>query len=127
LGRGKDGREYDLEARLWDIAIWREMKTVAGKGKQRKCRICKKRPPWKYKNCPPGVCKQCYHRDVWVDRPAARKQPGAVAGQQEFRDPAPDLELWIMRDMLGDSWDDDSWPVAEVDGEQDSGISDCPF
>ena len=47
---------------------------MAGKGKQRMCRICKKRPPWKYKNCPPGVCKQCYHKKVWADRPAARKE-----------------------------------------------------
>jgi hypothetical protein len=53
---------------------------VAGKGKQRKCRICKKRPPWQYKNCPPGVCKQCYHKNVWAGRPAARKERGAAAG-----------------------------------------------
>jgi hypothetical protein len=38
------------------------------------CRICTKRPPWKYKNCPPGVCKRCYHRHVWPQRPAARTQ-----------------------------------------------------
>ncbi len=46
---------------------------------QRLCRICKRRPPWQYKNSPPGVCKQCYHRHVWVDRPAARKQRQAQA------------------------------------------------
>ncbi|WP_083856776.1 hypothetical protein [Nitrolancea hollandica] len=40
--------------------------------KQRLCRICKKRPPWKYKNCPPGICKRCYHQHVWAERPAAR-------------------------------------------------------
>ncbi len=38
------------------------------------CRICKKRPPWKYKNCPPGVCKRCYHRHVWPQRASARTQ-----------------------------------------------------
>ncbi len=37
-----------------------------GKRKQGVCRICKKRPPWKYKNCPPRVCKRCYHHHVWV-------------------------------------------------------------
>jgi hypothetical protein len=47
---------------------WRN---VTGKRKQ-VCRICKKRAPWKYKNCPPGVCKRCYHRHVWPQRPAAR-------------------------------------------------------
>ena len=40
---------------------------------QRLCRLCKKRPPWKYKNCPPDICKRCYHRHIWPDRPAARK------------------------------------------------------
>jgi hypothetical protein len=39
------------------------------KRKQRKCRICKKRPPWRYKNCPPGICKRCYHRRVWAEHP----------------------------------------------------------
>ena len=39
------------------------------KRKQRKCRICKKRPPWRYKDCPPGICKRCYHRHVWAERP----------------------------------------------------------
>jgi hypothetical protein len=37
--------------------------------KQRLCRICKKRSPWKYKNCPPGICKRCYHQHVWPERP----------------------------------------------------------
>jgi hypothetical protein len=40
--------------------------------KQPRCRICKKRPPWKYRNCPPGVCKWCYHKHVWPERPGAR-------------------------------------------------------
>jgi hypothetical protein len=39
------------------------------KRQRRKCRICKKRPPWQYKNCPPGICKRCYHRHVWPERP----------------------------------------------------------
>jgi len=44
---------------------------MAGKREQRPCRICRNRPPWQYKNCPPGICKRCYHRHVWADRPAA--------------------------------------------------------
>ena len=39
-----------------------------GKAKQRKCRICKKRPPWRNENCPPGICKRCYHSHVWEQR-----------------------------------------------------------
>jgi hypothetical protein len=35
-------------------------------GRQRRCRICHKRPPWHRKNCPPGVT-------ICVDRPAARR------------------------------------------------------
>ncbi len=47
--------------------------SVSGKHKQRLCRICRKRAPWHYKNCPPGICKRCYHKEIWPDRPAARK------------------------------------------------------
>jgi hypothetical protein len=43
------------------------------KGKPRLCRICKQRPPWKYKNCPPGICKRSYHQHVYADRPEARR------------------------------------------------------
>src|SRR4051794_24945484 len=42
--------------------------------KQRVCSICKTRPPWQDKNCPPGICKKCFHRHIWVDRPAARQR-----------------------------------------------------
>jgi hypothetical protein len=53
--------------------------------KQRLCRICKKRSPWKYKNCPPGICKRCYHRHVWPDRPAVRRlrQEQTNAGESD--------------------------------------------
>ena len=51
---------------------------MAGKHKQGLCRICKKRPPWTYKNCPPGICKRCYHAHVWPERPSA------LAGQVEM-------------------------------------------
>jgi hypothetical protein len=50
---------------------------MSGKGRQRRCRICHKRPPWKYKNCPPDIYKRCYHAHIWPERPAAR-QRGAV-------------------------------------------------
>lgn len=36
------------------------------------CRICRKRQAWHYKNCPPGVCKRCYHKFIWADRPELR-------------------------------------------------------
>jgi len=42
--------------------------------RQRQCRICHERPPWHGKNCPPGICKRCYHREIWVNRPAARRE-----------------------------------------------------
>jgi len=48
------------------------------KRKQRKCRICKKRPPWRYKNCPPGICKRCYHRHVWAERPRRNGEVGVL-------------------------------------------------
>lgn len=51
--------------------------------KQRLCRICKKRTPWQYRNCPPGVCKRCYHKNVWPERPAARKESQVIAGEPE--------------------------------------------
>ncbi len=51
--------------------------------KPRVCRICKKRPPWRYKNCPPGICKRCYHKHVWLDRPSARKQGQDVGNEHE--------------------------------------------
>lgn len=51
---------------------------MGGKRKQRRCRICRKRPPWHYKNCPPGICKRCYHSRVWAERPAARRDRPAA-------------------------------------------------
>jgi len=44
------------------------------KRKQWKCRICKKRPLWQYENCPPGICKRCYHAHVWAERPRSGRQ-----------------------------------------------------
>lgn len=49
---------------------------MSGKGRQRRGRICHRRPPWTYKNCPPYVCKHCYHAHIWPERPA--RQRGAV-------------------------------------------------
>jgi hypothetical protein len=64
--------------------------------KQRKCRICKKRPPWQYKNCPPGICKRCYHSHVWADRPQ-RDQPVVLESLAEYG-----VELEIQRLTDGD-------------------------
>ncbi len=47
------------------------------------CRICKKRPPWRYKNCPPGICKRCYHKHVWPERPSARRQRQGASDEPE--------------------------------------------
>ena len=65
--------------------------------KQRLCRICKKRRPWKYKNCPPDVCKQCYHRHIWPNRPALRKSEGSVRDMPSASQHSEDL---------GDTFDD---------------------
>lgn len=54
---------------------------MGGRQKQRLCRICRKRPPWKYKNCPPDVCKRCYHKYIWPERPTARdRNPDVMNG-----------------------------------------------
>lgn len=53
------------------------------RNKQRLCRICKKRTPWHYKNCPPGICKRCYHKHVWPERPAARTERDVIATEPE--------------------------------------------
>jgi hypothetical protein len=57
------------------------------------CRICKKRPPWKYKNCPPGICKRCYHKHVWPDRPSARTRGRDVADDPDERTPDGDVAV----------------------------------
>jgi hypothetical protein len=61
------------------------------KRKQRKCRICKKRPPWRYKNCPPGICKRCYHRHVWAERPHSNREV-AVLEPEPFEPELFELE-----------------------------------
>ncbi len=48
------------------------------KKQQPVCRLCRKRPPWRYKNCPPGICKRCYHKYVWPERPEARRRLGTT-------------------------------------------------
>jgi hypothetical protein len=49
------------------------------KKKQRRCRICKKRPVWTRGDVkdPGPVCKCCYHKHVWPDRkvPRGRRRP----------------------------------------------------
>jgi hypothetical protein len=59
---------------------------VPGKRRQAFCRICEKRPPWRYRNCPPDVCKRCYHAHVWPERPATRR-PGPTAEPTGGEDP----------------------------------------
>ncbi|MGO8902895.1 MAG: hypothetical protein ACLQU5_31830 [Isosphaeraceae bacterium] len=45
--------------------------------KQRRCRICKKRPVWTRGDVkdPGPVCKRCYHKHVWPERKARAKGP----------------------------------------------------
>lgn len=39
----------------------------------RMCRICKKRETWYFKGILWNVCKRCYHKHVWTQRPGIRK------------------------------------------------------
>lgn len=66
------------------------------KGKQRKCRICKKRPPWQYKNCPPGICKRCYHSHVWEGNPRRSRE---VTEPEPFELDLADLEQLELSDL----------------------------
>ncbi len=75
------------------------------KRRQQKCRICKKRPPWRYKNCPPGICKRCYHRRVWAERPR-RNQEVAVVEPEPFGPELFELEPFEPEPW----WDPDSLP-----------------
>ncbi len=92
--------------------------------KQGLCRLCKKRPPWQYKNCPPGVCKKCYHRHIWVNRPAARKQRQAQTAAVEPDELVLDdvlelgdvLDLDDVPDVGGDLARDDEALLEWLDG-----------
>ncbi len=100
--------------------------------RQRRCHICHKRPPWRYKNCPPGVCKRCYHREIWPDRPAARAERKAAAALGQDLDD----ETWIdnLADLSHDPEADPEegpepeprlppWPVRRVT----AGMKRCPL
>ena len=62
--------------------------------RQRKCRICKKRPPWRYKNCPPGIFKRCYHKHVWDQRPQGKREP-----EVPLSETWPEMEIWEIEAM----------------------------
>lgn len=79
-----------------------------GGSRQRKCRICKKRPPWRYKNCPPGICKRRYHSKVWPQRPDRAKA-----------DHGPELVESDLADLLPEPWLAQDWLDEPVDGEPD--------
>jgi hypothetical protein len=62
-----------------------------GRREHRRCRICKKRPVWRggdVKN-PGPYCKKCYHKRIWPDRIAARREKP----RQELA-PIPE-EFWV--------------------------------
>lgn len=73
------------------------MRDMAGKRKPRRCRICRKRPPWRYKHCPPGICKRCYHRHVWSGRPATRGEGRFAEGVDSW---PPDLAGYVLGESL---------------------------
>jgi hypothetical protein len=59
---------------------------VSKKRKQRRCRICKKRPVWiggDVKN-PGNVCKRCYHAHVWPERKGAAPPVPSPDDHEEF-------------------------------------------
>ena len=70
---------------------------VGKKRRQRRCRICKKRPVWTggdVKN-PGPVCKRCYHRHVWPER-MERQNQGARGAEIPEADEGDDVdEAWF--------------------------------
>ena len=82
--------------------------TKKGKSKRRKqslCRICNKSPTWRYKNSDGTVCKRCYHKHVWAERPSAKKSQKTAAINSEFE--VEDIESsvifnfrWLYRRIL---------------------------
>jgi hypothetical protein len=70
------------------------------KKKQKRCRICKKRPVWRGGDVkdPGPYCKKCYHKDVWSPNSRARGKAGEP-------DPEPDYQhcpqCGVEADVLG--------------------------
>jgi hypothetical protein len=55
---------------------------------QSRCRLCKKRPIWRYRNNDLHACKRCYHR-VWNDtRQCIRAYRAAIAALERGEIPA---------------------------------------
>jgi len=107
---------------------------VTGKGKRkpRKCRICRKRPPWGSKKCPAGVCKRCYHKHVWTERPGARKQDRAGGDKPDrpLIDESWAYEPWAYGPWGDESWiDDEPWPDEPWPDEPwvDESLADEPW
>ncbi|MGH3260112.1 MAG: hypothetical protein ACRDOU_32720, partial [Streptosporangiaceae bacterium] len=44
-----------------------------------------------YKNCPPGICKRCYHSHVWAERPRRNREVAVLELEpfepEPWRDP----------------------------------------
>ena len=80
---------------------------MSKKRKQRRCRICRKRPVWKggdVKN-PEGTCKRCYHSHVWPERQSRRSQ--GVRGSD-----SPDHTFELVSEeefgtLFDETWDED--------------------
>jgi len=81
-----------------------------GKKKQRRCRICKKRPVWTrgdVKN-PGRVCKRCYHKHVWPERQARGKRSKSA-------DPGIDTEFQLSDMIDVHLWCDDELDLIDDD------------
>jgi len=84
--------------------------------KQRRCRICKKRPVWTRGDVkdPGPVCKRCYHKHVWPERKARAKGPNPADPDIDtaFRlSDVIDAPLWFGDEC--DSIDNHAWPGFE--------------
>ncbi|NJO63078.1 MAG: hypothetical protein HC836_34120 [Richelia sp. RM2_1_2] len=86
--------------------------TKKAKSKRRKqslCRICKKNPTWRYKNSDGTVCKRCYHKHVWVERPSAKKSQKTAAINSEFE--VEDIES--SEELIFDGYTGEFYPANQ--------------
>jgi len=78
-----------------------------GRKKQRRCRICKKRPVWTggdVKN-PGPFCKKCYHKRVWPEGQARAKAPKRA-------EPGIETEFPFAEEMERETWFGGDWELV---------------
>lgn len=98
--------------------------------KQRRCRICKKRPIWARGDVkdPGPVCKRCYHKHVWPERTARAKGPNPAdpGVDTQFRlSDVIDAHLWFGDES--DVIDDHLWSGDESEMFPDVEEDEFPF